>query len=189
MELILASGSPRRRELLERIGLREFSVCPADIQEVVPEGAPPEKVVMALSAQKARWVADAHPEGLILAADTVVSLDGDILGKPRDEADAREMLRRLSGRSHSVYTGLTLRRGAEQATEYEHTQVSFRTLSDGEIDAYIASGEPMDKAGAYGVQGLGALFVTGILGDYYNVMGLPLCRLGRMLKGFGVTVL
>lgn len=188
MALILASGSPRRRELLERLGV-EIVVRPADLEEIVPPGLPPEGVVAALSAQKARWVAARCPEELVIAADTVVSVDGDILGKPRDAADARAMLRRLSGRSHSVYTGLTLCRGGEEDTQCECTQVTFRPLTDGEIDAYIQTGEPMDKAGAYGIQALGALFVTGIQGDYYNVMGLPLCRLGRMLERFDVKLL
>lgn len=189
MELILASGSPRRRELLERVGLTDFAVCPADIDEIVPPGLTPDRVVMALSAQKAQWVANAHPGALVIAADTVVSVDGDILGKPKSADDARAILRRLSGRSHRVYTGITLQQGARTATECECTQVHFRHLGAEEIDAYIASGEPMDKAGAYGVQGLGALFVTGIEGDYYNVMGLPLCRLGRLFEKFGVKLL
>ena len=123
---------------------------------------------------------------LIIAADTVVALDGRILGKPADGPDAFAMLSALSGRRHQVYTGLTVVCGAQRLTEHEVTAVTFRSLSSAEICAYIATGEPMDKAGAYGIQGRGALFVEGIEGDYYNVMGLPVCRLGRILARLGV---
>ena len=133
--------------------------------------------------------AQERPDAIVLAADTVVTLDGAVLGKPADEAAARQMLSALSGRRHQVYTGLTVLRGQEAYTEHEMTEVTFRALSQTEVEAYIATGEPMDKAGAYGIQGYGALLVEGISGDYYNVMGLPVCRLGRILAGMGVDCL
>ncbi len=190
MKIILASQSPRRRELLERMGIRKFEICPARGEEVAEPGMAPDRLVNALSRQKAAEVAlQAEWEDLIIAADTVVAIDGMILGKPTDERAAEEMLRRLSGRSHQVYTGLTLRRGSDIRTQHEQTEVRFRPLSWEEIRAYVATGEPMDKAGAYGIQGYGAMLVEGISGDFYNVMGLPVCRLRRMLKEFGVDPL
>ncbi len=188
MELILASGSPRRRELLRQIGLRDFAILPADVDETIAPGTPPHQAVMDLSARKAEAVAADHPDALILAADTVVAFDGHILGKPHSPQEAEAMLHALSGRVHEVHTGFTLRRGDQIETGQETTQVSFRALSDGEIAAYVATGEPMDKAGAYGIQGLGALLVQGIRGDYFNVMGLPLCRVGTALKNFGLEL-
>lgn len=189
MELILASGSPRRKELLQQIGLT-FSVHPADVEEVLDPAWSARHAVEQLSAQKAAAVAKSFPQSLVLAADTVVSLDETILGKPKTAEDAFTMLRALSGRSHVVYTGFTLRRGETCLTRSEATHVTFRPLSDEEISAYIASGEPMDKAGAYGIQGLGALFVSAIDGDYFNVMGLPLCALAQALgEHFAFSVL
>ncbi len=188
MELILASGSPRRRALLEQIGLRDFTVLPADVDETIAPGTPPHQAVMELSKRKAEAVAASHPDALILAADTVVAFDGHILGKPHSAREAEEMLRALSDRVHEVHTGFTLRRGDQIETGQETTQVSFRALTDSEIKAYVATGEPMDKAGAYGIQGLGALLVRGIRGDYFNVMGLPLCRVGTALKNFGLEL-
>jgi septum formation protein len=128
----------------------------------------------------------AGPDALVIAADTVVTLDGRVLGKPADEEEAKQMLSLLSGRRHEVYTGVTLAKGATSRSEYEVSAVWFRDLLPDEIEAYVATGEPMDKAGAYGVQGLGSLFVSRIEGDFYNVMGLPVCRLGQMLPSFGV---
>lgn len=188
-DLILASGSPRRRQLLEQIGL-DFQVQAADIDEgAVPE-LPPAQTVEWLSARKAESVAaQVGSDRLILAADTVVCLEDAILGKPADELEAFKMLTALSGSRHQVYTGVTLTRGEERLTQHEVTTVVFRDLSEAEISAYIATGEPLDKAGAYGIQGLGALLVERIEGDYFNVMGLPLCRLGRMLAQFGVDLL
>ncbi len=188
MEFILASGSPRRRELLRQIGLSDFTILPADVDETIAPGTPPHQAVMDLSARKAEAVAASHPDALILAADTVVAFDGHILGKPHSTQEAEAMLRSLSGRVHEVHTGFTLRRGDQTETGHETTQVSFRELGDGEIKAYVATGEPMDKAGAYGIQGLGALLVRGIRGDYFNVMGLPLCRVGTALKNFGLEL-
>lgn len=189
MELILASGSPRRRELLERVGLTDFTVCPADIDEVVEPGLTPQETVLSLSQQKARAVWETHPHALVLAADTIVCLDRRILGKPHDRQEAVQMLRALSGRSHQVCTGFTLLREGQAESGCEESLVLFRDLSQEEISAYVATGEPMDKAGAYGIQGLGALLVQGIRGDYYNVMGLPLCRLGVAFKNFGIELM
>lgn len=188
MELILASASPRRRELMEHIGLR-FQTIPARGPERAPGGLGPGETAAALSLAKASEIAAAHPDALVVGADTVVEIDGDILGKPRDEADADRMLRRLSGRVHSVFTGVTVIRGGTRLTRYERTKVRFRPLTDREIAAYIATGEPMDKAGAYGYQGLAGLFVERIEGDYFNVIGLPLCLLGRMMAEVGVILL
>ena len=189
MGLILASGSPRRRQLLEQIGLT-FVVRSSDVDESVSPGLTPAQVVESLSARKGEAVAaEAAPGDLVLSADTVVSLDGAILGKPRDRAEAEAMLTALSGRTHQVYTGVTLLQDGRRLTGHEVTAVTFRPLSPGEIAAYVSTGEPMDKAGAYGIQGLGALLVERLEGDYFNVMGLPLCRLGEMLAQFGVRPL
>ena len=187
MDIILASHSPRRRELLERMGLAGFRVVSPDVDEHMEEDLPPAQLVCRLSQRKARAVREqVGDEGLIIAADTVVALDGTVLGKPADELAAFKMLSTLSGVRHQVYTGLTVLRGGEEHTEYEVTDVSFRELTQGEIEDYIRTGEPMDKAGAYGIQGYGALFISGIQGDYYNVMGLPVCRLGQLLETLGV---
>ncbi len=186
MKLILASGSPRRRELLAQIGLTDFTVHPADVEERIDPNATPAQAVVALATQKAQAVAAQFPEDLVLAADTVVALDGAILGKPKDAHHAAQMLQSLSGRSHLVYTGFALAQGGRLETGYEETAVHFRSLTKGEIAAYVSAGEPMDKAGAYGIQGLGAVFITGIDGDYFNVVGLPLCRVAQALSRFGV---
>lgn len=150
----------------------------------------PAQLVEELSRQKAREVAGASDPGdLVIAADTVVAIDGRVLGKPHDREEACAMLSALSGREHTVYTGVTVCRDDRMLTQHEATQVRFRPLSPREIRAYVDSGEPMDKAGAYGVQELGALLIEGIRGDYFNVVGLPLCRLGQMLSQFGVELL
>ena len=196
MDLILASASPRRRELMEHLGL-PFTIVPAPGPEEPPKEAEGEagRTAWYLSLEKARQVARAHPEALVIGADTVVGINGQILGKPRDEADAKRMLRLLSGREHQVYTGVTLVRYGVYPTVpsyndtcMEMTRVFFRELTDAEIDAYVATGEPMDKAGAYGYQGRAGLFVERIEGDYYNVVGLPLCLLGTMLSRAGVKL-
>lgn len=187
--IVLASASPRRSQLLTMLGL-DFEVRPAKGEEFLPGGISPEEAVMRLSAQKARNVArECAPEDVVIGADTIVWYDGRILGKPRDEQDAARMLSSLSGNTHTVYTGVTVIRGETALSAAEETKVRFRRLSGGEIDGYIKTGEPMDKAGAYGAQGLAALFVEGIEGDFFNVMGLPVCRLGKMLKEVGVTLL
>lgn len=190
MKIILASGSPRRRQLLEQVGLRDFVVRASDVDESVCPGLTPAEMVEELSARKAAAVVRESPkDGLVLAADTVVALEGAVLGKPASPEEAARMLAALSGRTHQVYTGLTLAGPGAVRTEHEVTAVTFRALSGTEIAAYVATGEPMDKAGAYGIQGLGALLVQRLEGDYFNVMGLPLCRLGRMLRAFGVELL
>ena len=190
MSIILASQSPRRRELLGQMGLTDFIIRPARGEEVVDPALTPAQLVEALSAQKAAEVAaSAGSDDLVIAADTVVAIDGKVLGKPHSTDEAAAMLSRLSGRAHTVYTGVTVRRGEATLTRHEATDVRFRTLTADEIAAYIATGEPMDKAGSYGIQGFGALLVEGIAGDYSNVVGLPVCCLGRMLKEFGVDAL
>ena len=190
MAVILASQSPRRRELLGQMGISHFIIRPARGEEIVDPALEPGQLVEQLSLQKAREVWEqSRPEDLVIAADTVVAIDGRVLGKPRDEEQAFEMLRALSGRQHTVYTGVTVCQNGRVVTGHEATRVQFRPLSEGEISAYIATGEPMDKAGAYGIQGRGAVLVEGIRGDYFNVMGLPLCRLAGMLRDFGVDVL
>lgn len=190
VSIILASNSPRRRELLGQMGVRDFKVSAPNVDESVEPGLPPAQIVEELSLRKASAAAKkAGPNDLIIAADTVVALDGAVLGKPRDEGDAFAMLSSLSGREHHVYTGVTVLRGQRAVTEHEETAVSFRELSPDEIRGYIATGEPMDKAGAYGIQGRGALLVSGIRGDYSNVVGLPVFRLGRILAEFGIDLL
>ncbi len=190
MDIILASSSPRRRELVEQIGLKDYRVLSPDVNEGIDRDMPPEDQVEVLSRRKARAVWErVGDDPLIIAADTVVALEGEVLGKPGDEADAARMLSALSGKSHQVYTGFTVRRGGREIVEHEVTTVSFRPLEVEEIRRYIATGEPMDKAGAYGIQGVGALLISGIEGDYFNVMGLPVFRLGRALRQFGVDAL
>ena len=187
--LILASKSPRRQELLARLGL-SFAVMTADIDETMDPAIPLTEEIKRVSRAKAEAVrARVSPDDIIISADTVVCIDGKRLGKPRDEADAADMLRMLSGRSHEVVSGVCVLRGEEAAVEAVTTAIHFRPLSDGEISAYIASGEPMDKAGAYGIQSLASIFVDKLDGDYYNVMGLPLCTLAQMLWQFGINIL
>lgn len=189
MQLVLASGSPRRQSLLRGLGL-SFSVRTADIDETMDPSRGAEAEVARVSAAKAAAVLSAVPQdSLIIAADTVVCVDGRILGKPHSRGEAREMLTLLSGRTHQVRTGVTVRTADRVLTAVETTDVHFRPLNADEIEAYLDSGEPMDKAGAYGIQGLASVFVSGISGDYFNVMGLPLCRLCGMLRSFGVSVL
>lgn len=189
MQLILASQSPRRRELLTQMGFSDFMIRPAQGEEVIDPALTPGQLVEALSRQKAAEVAHTAPDAVVIAADTVVTADGRVLGKPQSKEDAAAMLRFLSGRTHTVYTGVTVQQNTQISTQHEATQVRFRPLTQEEISAYIASREPMDKAGAYGIQGLGALLVEGIEGDYFNVVGLPICRLGQMLAEFGIDPL
>ena len=188
--LILASGSPRRRELLGLFGV-PFEVIPALGAEEAAGELPPEEYVRRLAGAKgaevARRVGDAS--AVVIAADTVVEADGTILGKPGSPDDAARMLRLLSGREHRVWSGLSVRQGARVLGAAERTAVRFRPLAEDEIAAYTSTGEPLDKAGAYGYQGLASLFVERIEGDYFNVVGLPLCRLGLLLKEFGVRLL
>lgn len=184
MRLILASASPRRAQVLRDAGF-VFQVISSALDETPLEGEPPQDLVRRLAETKAQLVAQRTVgPAFIIAADTLVVIDGRILGKPRDATEAREMLRQLAGRQHSVHTGLAVVRLPDETTrlEIETTQVSFAPLSDEEIGAYISSGEPFDKAGAYAVQGRGGRFVTQIAGCYFNVVGLPLARLHRILR-------
>lgn len=190
MRIILASGSPRRKELLEMLGIKELKIIPAAGEELAPENAAPGELVEALALQKAREVGALCAESdTVIAADTIVWHRGQVYGKPHSEEHAASMLQSLSGCCHQVYTGVAVIAKGREITAHEMSRVCFRELSAEEIRRYIASGEPMDKAGAYGAQGIGALFVRGIEGDFFNVMGLPLCRLGEILKEQGVELL
>ena len=186
--LILASKSPRRKELIGRLGI-PFEICPADVDESVVTETDPEKTVLALAELKAQAVFKEHPNDLVLGCDTVVAIDGKILGKPRSVDEAKEMLSLLSGKSHVVFSGVALMNGEKTVCRAVATKVHFAPLTEEETLWYLDSGEPFDKAGAYGIQGLGGLFVTHIEGDYKAVVGLPLQALYQMLKEeFGVTL-
>jgi len=187
-KIVLASGSPRRQELLNRIGITDFDIRVPEAEESYPEGLTPQQVVEYLSRKKAdAAMALCSGDEIVITADTMVFLDDQRLGKPADEADALRMLTSLQGRHHTVCTGVTVRQGERSITQCETTEVYFRTATEQELLGYIATGEPMDKAGAYGIQGLGSLLVEKIHGDYFNVMGLPVLRLSRMLAEFGIS--
>lgn len=177
--IILASGSPRRRELLELADV-PFIVQTADVDETIPEGISPEEAVQLLAVKKARAVPAENQ--LVLAADTVVALNGKIFGKPHDREEAKAMLRTLSGKTHQVHTGVCIRKGDREEVFCETAQVTFYPLAEEEISRYVDSGEPMDKAGAYGIQGKGAVLVRRIEGDYYTIVGLPIARVVRALE-------
>ncbi len=189
MKLILASASPRRREILSNAGY-SFWVRPADMEEHFDPTLPVDKAVEALAGQKADCVVqNAAADEIVLAADTIVVRDGLVLGKPKSEADAFSMLRSLAGRSHTVYTGVCIARPGENGRRETFScasNVRFYPLSDDTIRRYIATGEPMDKAGAYGIQGYGCVLVEGIEGDYFNVMGLPVAQTARYLSQYGI---
>ena len=188
MEIVLASASPRRRELLSLI-TEHFTVCPADADETLRD-APLGEEVTRLSRLKAEAVQAQYPNAVCIGSDTMVTIDGLRLGKPKDADEAASMLRRLRGRTHEALTGLAvLTPDGGAHTLHTCTRVTFRDFAEDELAAYLATGEPLDKAGAYGIQGLGGLLVAGIQGDYHNVVGLPVCRLGRMLLDFGVDCL
>ncbi len=179
MQLILASQSPRRKELLGLFHI-SFTIQVADIDETMDPGKSPQEEVARVSRMKALAIAR-EPGDVVIAADTIVVCDGQVLGKPLDEEDAFRMLRLLSGRDHQVMTGMTVLRDDREVVHTEITHIHFRPLTDREILAYIRTGEPMDKAGSYGIQGGAALFAEKMAGDYYNVIGLPVCRLGQIL--------
>lgn len=181
MKIYLASGSPRRRELMHYI-TDDFEVCTSDADETLPKGIDPYEAAQYLSAKKAAAAAKNYPNDIVIGCDTVVLIDGKILGKPSSDDDACNMLRTLSGRTHDVVTGCTVICNGTAYAFSETTAVHFYYLSEQEIEDYIATGEPSDKAGAYGIQGKGALFVKSINGDYYNVVGLPIAALSRKLK-------
>ena len=196
MKLILASASPRRRELLSMLGVHLDIFVPKTEEDCDRSVLTPEELVMGLACRKARAAAEqllqsgrSLDDAVILAADTVVALDGTILEKPADEEEAHRMLSTLSARRHEVFTGIAAIHRGRLAVDYQTTGVRFRALSEDIIRSYIASGEPMDKAGAYGIQSRGSLFVDGIDGDYFNVVGLPLVRVDEMLESsFGITL-
>lgn len=189
-QIILASNSPRRKDLLRQIGL-DFSVDPADVDERILPGELPEGYAVRVALDKARVAAARTGTGIVIAADTIVVLDDEILGKPADAADAERMLMKLSGKVHCVMTGLAVMDAAtgKSLCRMSITRVWFRSLAPSEIISYVATGEPLDKAGAYGIQERGALLVDKIDGCYFNVVGLPLSLLGELLRAFGVDVL
>lgn len=183
--ILLASQSPRRRELLTLIGI-PHEVRPADIDERYLAGELPAAHAERLALGKAAVIARGEPDAVVIGSDTIVVVDGDVLGKPRDAEQARGMLRRLAGRSHTVMTAVAVQWGADTRSAVEQVEVWFGALDDAMIDAYIATGEPMDKAGAYGIQGYGATIVERVEGDYFAVMGLPLHRLALLLAELGL---
>ncbi|HEU4965143.1 MAG TPA: Maf family protein [Bacilli bacterium] len=192
--LVLASGSPRRKELLAGLGVT-FDIVVSDVDETITDPTDPVEVVQELAYRKARAVANTLSDALVIGADTIVVHEGTILGKPQDEADAKRMLRQLSGQTHTVYTGLALIETTSDGGEARvvrdvcGTQVVMKELTDETIARYVATGEPSDKAGAYAVQGLAAQFVTELHGDYFNVVGLPLATLSDHLTAFGWELL
>jgi septum formation protein len=188
--IILASSSLRRKELLENIGLK-FTIDPVELDEALDRSLEPLKLAKNISMEKARIAATRHPDCIIIAADTFGVLEGKILGKPHTEAEARSMLKLMNGKCHEVITGFAILDTGSEKTSSKAvvTRVYFRKLTNNEIDTYVRSGEPLDKAGAYAIQALGALLVERIEGDYFNVMGLPLCALAGELKKFGVDLL
>ena len=179
--IILASKSPRRNQLMKMVGL-EFECIPSDAEEVIPEGLGSEKIAEYLSSLKAEDVFSSHPKGTVIGSDTVVYIDGEILGKPKDKNEAFEMLKKLSGRRHTVFTGVTIINARGKRSFTSATDVYFYPLSDKEIWDYIETGEPMDKAGAYGIQGIGAVLIEKISGDYFTVMGFPVAMVVRNLR-------
>ena len=187
-KIVLCSGSPRRQELLRLMGIREFDIRVPETAETCPAHLTPRQTVEYISREKADAAgALCTEEEILITADTMVFLDHTRLGKPRDQAEALKMLTALQGRHHTVCTGVTVRQGPRSLTESEATEVVFRPATRQELLGYIRTGEPMDKAGAYGIQGRGALLVEKIDGDFFNVMGLPVLRLSRMLQQFGLT--
>lgn len=185
MDIILASASPRRQELLHLI-FEDFRCIPADIEEIVPDGMEATCVPEYLACQKALHVSKQYPDSLVIGSDTAVICEDEIFGKPVDDADAERMIRALSGKAHYVITGCCIFCNGKSLSFSEKTVVEFYALTDDEIKAYVATGEPKDKAGAYGIQGEGSLLVKGINGDFFNVVGLPVSRLNRELKKFTV---
>jgi septum formation protein len=185
MRVILASQSPRRRELLSLIGI-PHEVRPAHLDEAVLPGEVPEAHAERLARSKAETVGAQEPAACVIGADTIVVLDGEILGKPRDASDAAHMLRRLSGRTHTVHTAVAIAHRGRTVSGVESVEVTFRPISAAQIESYIATGEPMDKAGAYGIQGYGAVIVERVHGDYFAVMGLALGMLVGLLERVGI---
>ncbi|MCX4257549.1 MAG: Maf family protein [Oscillospiraceae bacterium] len=187
MNVILASASPRRKELLGYVVPR-FDIIPADVDETLPEEISADKSAEYLAVKKAEHVSALYPESIVIGSDTVVIVDGEILGKPANEADAYRMLKTLSGKIHTVVTGVCISKGGKKKSFSEAAEVEFYPLSDEEIHAYIATGDPVDKAGAYGIQGEGCILVKCISGDFFTVMGLPAARLKRELSAFAELI-
>lgn len=188
--IVLASGSPRRQELMRRIGISEFDIVVPEADESYPAGLTAQETVAYIAQSKAKAARElTAPEDIVITADTMVFLGDERLGKPRDEEDALRMLTELAGSRHTVCTGVTVRQGDRLNCFTVSTDVYFRSLTERELRNYISSGEPMDKAGAYGIQGLGSLLVERIDGDFFNVMGLPLLPLARALREFGIELL
>ena len=183
MQIILASQSPRRQELLKRV-VPTFTIAPADIDETVGKDGLPAEYVAQMAAQKAAAIAEQSPEALVIGCDTIVALAGEILGKPTSREDGYRMLRLLSGKTHDVYTSVTLKQGEKERSATVHSTVTFYPLTDTEIHAYLDTAEYADKAGAYGIQGQGAILIEAIAGDYYAIMGLPIAKVARLLKEF-----
>lgn len=186
MNLILASASPRRKEILSTLGY-EFEICPADADESIDEGTPVFAVAEILARKKALAVLEKNQDSVVIGSDTIVAVGDKILGKPKNEADAVEMLRMLSGKTHQVYTGLCVCSKDKIRSLVSKTDVSFYPLSDETIKSYVETKEPMDKAGAYGIQGKGSVLVKKIDGDFFTVMGLPAASLARLLGDFGIS--
>jgi nucleoside triphosphate pyrophosphatase len=186
VRIVLASQSPRRRELLSLIGI-PHEVMPADLDETLLPGESPMEHAERLARSKAETVAAREPAAVVIGSDTIVVLDGEILGKPRDGAEAAATLRQLSGRTHTVHTAVAVSHRGRTVSGIESVEVTFRPLTDAQIRSYIATGEPMDKAGAYGIQGYGAVIVERVHGDYFAVMGLALGRLVSLLESVGVS--
>ena len=187
IDIVLAYGSPRRRDLLKGLGWR-FRVVVPQVDETPRLGESPVMLCSRLSAEKAASVQNLRVDALVIAADTIVVVDGEILGKPSDKKESMEMLRRLQGRSHEVLTGIGLFWKGSMVSDVERTVVRFRVLDDAAVAAYAETAEGMDKAGAYAIQGKGALLVSSIEGDYFNVVGLPLCKLGSLLEEMGLDL-
>lgn len=186
MKWILASASPRRKEILTKMGF-SFDVVTADIDETLPPDTKPADGVVILAAAKGKAVAETYPADVgVISSDTLVELDGEALGKPRDEEDAKATLRRLSGKTHTVRTGVALHYGGKQYAGLASAAVTFRALTDEEIEAYVATGEPMDKAGSYGIQGRGGALVASLDGDFDTVMGFSSALLLKLLKEAGI---
>ncbi|WP_340085018.1 Maf family protein [Siminovitchia sp. FSL H7-0308] len=185
--LVLASTSPRRKELLEMLHI-PFTVCSPQVDETISASISPANMVMELAARKAKAVAKHHGDSCVVGADTIVAIHGDMLGKPFDKKHAFQMLQTLSGQTHFVFTGVAVFFADTIETYYEKTEVTFWELSEKEIERYIATDEPLDKAGAYGIQGWGSLLVKEIHGDYFSVVGLPIARVARMLEKIGFPI-
>ncbi len=181
--LVLASASPRRRELITLID-KNVKIHPSEVDETLPDGFPAEASPEFLAVKKAKSVAEVYPDDTVIGSDTSVIVEGEILGKPRDREDAKRMLTLLSGKTHKVITGCAIFKKGKSISFSEVTEVEFYPLSDTEIETYLDTNEPFDKAGAYGIQDFGSLLIKGINGDYFNVVGLPVSRLSRVLKKF-----